>query len=298
MPAPSSCTPCCVEAVTTNIPGTEGGNAFATLSANLTLPAVNATVVANVTNTNWMAVGEVIFASDDIDWGHFQVQSIGSVTQVTLVFLGNEGDGSPGAVIDSGSRVVPSGTQQAITFPISVANGGTGQITAPLALAAILSGAPLPIANGGTGQITAPLALAALGVGQDATVDTSAGLVYDILNAATAITGVAATCPTTGLYLILAHVTVDYAAATFLSNRTLTISIRNVTAGANLVTCVRSSGIFTLLTQPSQDYVLPFTTQSLTASDSIQLWISFDTVQSQGTSRVSSASLALVPIAI
>jgi len=295
MPATSSCTPCCTDAVTTDIPGSQGGNAYTVTTANFIVPAANNNVTVAVADTAWMVVGQNVVTPGPYS---FEVISVNGPTSVTLEWLDYSDDAATGATVTAGAGVSPGGQQSSITSPLPIADGGTGQTTAPLALAALLSSAPLPIANGGTAGGTKAAAISALGVGQNATVDTNAGLTYDITNAAAQITGVAATCPTTGLYLILAHVTVDYSGTTFAANRTLTITVRNATAGSNLVSCARNTEAFTTTSQPSIDYVLPFTTQSLTASDSIQLWISLDTVESAGTSRVSAASLCLVPIAI
>jgi len=112
MPDTTSCSPCCATTVTTNVPGDAGQNAYTTLTANLTVPAIGATVVATVGSTAWMAVGQqILFLSDTVDYGHFSVQSISDSTHATLVFSGYIGDASPGAVIGSGGAVVPSGTQ-------------------------------------------------------------------------------------------------------------------------------------------------------------------------------------------
>jgi len=299
VPATSSCLPACgTTAVTTDIPGSAGQSAYTTTTANFTVPAIAATVVVAVANSDWMAVGQPVFASDGVDWGHFEVSAINSAISVTLEFLGQTNDASPGAVIGSGAKVVAGGTQQNIADPLAIGDGGTGQITAPLALDALLSSAPLPIANGGTAGATKSAAIAALGVGQDATVDTGTGIAYDVTASPAQITGMAATCAATGLYLILARVTVLYTGVTFTPNRTLTITVRNATAGSNLVSTARDTLTPTTTGYPSQDYVLPFFTASLTASDSIQLWISLDATESAGSTVVTAANICLVPIAI
>lgn len=110
------CSPCCTpSAVNTNIPGDAGQDAFTTLTANLTVPAIGDPVVASVGNTDWMAVGGIYFLSDGTDFGHFQVLTINSPVSVTLEFLGQEGDASPAAIIGSGGKVVTGGTQQDFT---------------------------------------------------------------------------------------------------------------------------------------------------------------------------------------
>jgi len=109
---PTGCSPCCDETNTVNVPGSQGTNAYTTTTANFTIPAIAATVVISVGTTAWMAVGQKVFASDGVDWGTFEVQSIGSTTQFTGVFMGYADDASPGAVVGSGAAVVPSGVQQ------------------------------------------------------------------------------------------------------------------------------------------------------------------------------------------
>lgn len=273
MPSVDCCsTTCDTTAINTNVPGDSGQDAFTTLTANLTIPAVDATVVGSVANSDWMAIGGSYFLSDGVDWGHFSVQSINSATSVTFVFLGQNDDASPGAIIGSGGKVVASGQQQEVTLP-------------------------LPIADGGTGQSTKADAILALGVGQVATADNNAGLAYDITNSPAQITGVAAVATATGNYNILAVVTVDYTGATFASNRILTITIRNVTQSTNLISVARNTGIQTTATQPSQDYVA-FVGATLTSGDSIQVYISLDTVESAGSSVVTACNLALQPIAV
>jgi hypothetical protein len=273
MPEVTSCAPCAATAVNTNVPGSAGQDAFTTLSANLTIPAIGATVVATVGNTDWMAVGGVYFLSDGTDWGHFEATTINSTTSVTLEFLGQEGDAAPAAVIGSGGKVVAGGTQQDITLP-------------------------LPIADGGTGAASKSAAIAALGVGQTPTVDSGASLAYDVTNSPAQITGMAAAVPTTGTYLILARITVLYTAVTFAASRVLTMSVRNATTASNLVTTTRATLDPTTTDYPSFDYVMPYYTGSLTAGDSIQLFISLDTVESAGSTVVTDASLVLIPIAL
>jgi hypothetical protein len=113
MPAVENCnTSCCTTVTTVNTPGSAGQSAFTTTTANLTVPAISATVVVAMANTDWFTVGAILFISDGTDWGHFEVQSISSQVSATLVFLGQTNDASPGAVIGSGAEVVAGGTQQ------------------------------------------------------------------------------------------------------------------------------------------------------------------------------------------
>jgi len=294
-----NCNSCCDdETIVVNTPGSAGGNAYTTTTASFVIPAIAATVVVSVGSTAWMAVGQKVFISDGTDVGTFTVQSIGSSVQFTAVFEGYTDDSAVGVTVGSGAAVVPSGAQQAITLPLPIADGGTGQITAPLAFAALYAGSQLPIANGGTSGTSKATAIAALGVGQVATVSTLSGLTYDVTNAAAQITGSTLSVPSTGSYLVLASVTVLFTGTTFVANRTLTFSVRNTTDAANVLTITRDTGIQTTATQPSVDYVFPFTVQSLTAAKTLQLYASMDVVESAGSTVITAASLCILPIAI
>lgn len=287
----------CHDVENTQVPGSAGVDAFTLTTADFVIPAIAATVNVSVGDNQWMAVGQKIFISDGSDVGTFEVQSFTGTTGVTVAFMGYTDDSSPGATIGSGAKVSPSGVQQTITLPLPIADGGTGQTTAATAFAALYAGSQLPIANGGTSGTSKATAIAALGVGQNATADNNTGLTYDITNAAAQITGVSASAPSTGLYRVEACVSVDYTGTTFASSRVLTITLRNATAGTNILSVTRNTGIQTTTTQPTVDYFI-FATSSLTAADAIQVFISLDTVESAGSSVVSSCNLLLTPIAI
>lgn len=78
-----------------------------------------------------------------------------------------------------------TGTASNVTGTVGFANGGTGQITQPAALTALLGSSTVPIANGGTGAATAAAARTALGLGSAATVATgTSGATIPILNVA------------------------------------------------------------------------------------------------------------------
>jgi hypothetical protein len=174
------CTPCpSVPAV--NVPGTSGQNAFTTTTTATTLPAQNSTVIVAVANCQWMAVGQIIFISDGTNLGTFQVASapVSPFTSVSLKFLEYTGDSAPAVIIASGAVVTPGGIQAAITYPTTVANGGTGAATASTArsnLGAAASGTnsditslnalstPLSVSQGGTGVTTYAALLTALPV--------------------------------------------------------------------------------------------------------------------------------------
>ena len=116
MPAVENCsTACCTTTTTVNTPGDQGQSAFTTTTSNTTIPAIGATVVVDVSNSDWMAIGQVVVLSDGVDVGHFEVTAIASAISVTLEFLGQTGDASPAAIIGSGAKVVAGGTQENFT---------------------------------------------------------------------------------------------------------------------------------------------------------------------------------------
>lgn len=203
--------------------------------------------------------------------GVFQVVSKPNSTSVILVYPAFSTNTHAGDVMPTGSAVAPGGSGVAITFP-------------------------LPIAQGGTAAITKAAARTAFGVGQDQTTQNSEGIAYTITNAATTISGMTVTVPTTGLYLILARVTVDYQGVTFASNRVLTTRVQNTTSSSTLVTTARNTGTPTTQQFVSVDYVIPFVTATLTATHVLALQISLNTVASAGTSVVSAATLSIIPL--
>jgi len=89
--------------------GGAGLNAFTTLSANFTQPAVNSTVTINVGTTAWMASGQGIYVQGG---GYYSVSTVVDLIHVTVTNLGTTGNAAPGATIVSGTSIIvsPSGT--------------------------------------------------------------------------------------------------------------------------------------------------------------------------------------------
>ena len=130
MPATTSCTPCCVDTQTVNVPGIEGNpgtdgtngtNAYTFTTADFTVPAIGATVIVFVDDSGWMVVGQPIFIFGPSNW---TVSSITNSTTVVLTFLGLAGNVAPGATISSGAGVSPGGTQGTLSN-LSVYGSGT-----------------------------------------------------------------------------------------------------------------------------------------------------------------------------
>ena len=110
----TTCCNTCDETQTVNVPGSAGNNAYTTTTANFTVPAIGSTVTISVGSTAWMAVGQKVFASDGVDFGNFEVQSIGGSTSFVGEFMGYVDDSASGTIA-SGAAVIPSGTQSSFT---------------------------------------------------------------------------------------------------------------------------------------------------------------------------------------
>lgn len=92
--------------------GSAGPAAFTSLTAQITIPAKNATVTAAVLSTAQMAEGQYVFISANGGGGNggtFEVTTINSSTSVTLTFLQNFGDLAPANTLANGSIVTPTG---------------------------------------------------------------------------------------------------------------------------------------------------------------------------------------------
>lgn len=253
--------------------GANGISAFTVTTAAFVVPAVNANVTVSVGVASWAGIGQVVFVSDGVDFGHFRVDSVPSSTSLDLEFLGYPGDAAPGANIAIGATVSPSGVQATFVDP-------------------------LPVANGGTGGATKALAQSGLGVGQNITQDFDDALAYAITNSYATITGISVAAPAAGLYKIEACVTVSYTGVTFAANRLLSVRARNTTAVVTLTDKTVDTGIHTTLTFPAIDYVLPIKTATLAAADTVELQIQLDTVESAGSSVVTDAWISITPLAL
>ena len=86
--------------------GGAGLNAFTTLSASFTQPAVNASASVTVGTTAWMAVGQIVYITAG---GYYSVSSIADLTHVSLTNLGYAGNAAPGATVPTGNPVTPAG---------------------------------------------------------------------------------------------------------------------------------------------------------------------------------------------
>jgi hypothetical protein len=87
--------------------GSPGVNAYTTLSAGFTVPAVGGSVSLTVGNTTWIGGnGQILFIGSA---GYYSVSSITDATHVVVTNLGYLGNASPGGAIASGVMVTPGG---------------------------------------------------------------------------------------------------------------------------------------------------------------------------------------------
>ena len=141
MPAPASCCNQCTDTEIVEVPGvqglagadgadgTDGVNAFTLLDGStITIPGVGGTVAGiNVEDSTWMALGQTVFVSDGVDWGHFTVAAnAGNV--ISLTFLDLDGDGANPSVIGDGATVSPAGRGAPLSaaLPTAFTDNSTG----------------------------------------------------------------------------------------------------------------------------------------------------------------------------
>lgn len=282
----SSLIDCCQPCPTTqtvNIPGPQGDagaagtdgsngvNAFTTLAgASDPLPATDGTILVTVGNSTWMGVGQEIFIEGP---AHFVVDSIPGPSSVVLQFKNYSGDLAPGNTLADGAIVSPSGPP-------------TSDIDDPLL-----------IANGGTSASTKAGAQSALGLGQTIVQAHSDALAYDVTNSYASI-GLSIMSTAAGLWLVQARVTVLFTGVTFASSRTLSLRVRNTTSATTLAETTRPTGIHTTTSFPAIDYVLDFEVATLALNDTLQIQAQLDTVETAGSTVITSGSLAIVPLAL
>ena len=135
MSAATDCSCACPSPVITEVPGSPGENgtdgaagapgenAFTTLTADLTLPAVAGPVggLVQVANATWGGVGQTIFISDGAKWAHFSITTVQSATEFTLDWLDYPGDAAGASTLSSGSTVSPAGIISALAAPLPTA---------------------------------------------------------------------------------------------------------------------------------------------------------------------------------
>ncbi len=99
-----------LEYVDASTAGVAGQNAFTTLAAGFTMPAIGSGANATVGSTAWLALGQPVFLATG---GQLSVSAIVNSTTVSLTNTGATGNAAPGTVIASGSKLTPAGAQGA-----------------------------------------------------------------------------------------------------------------------------------------------------------------------------------------
>lgn len=103
--------------------GLNGENGFATLTSSFVVPSAGNTVAVAVDNSSVLQVGQYVVTAGP---ANFIVTAIGSTTSVTLRFLSNTGDVTPGTSVTSGTALSPA-AQSGVNAYTTL----TSQITIP-----------------------------------------------------------------------------------------------------------------------------------------------------------------------
>lgn len=167
MSAINPCCQPCPEVQSVSIPGvqgtpgaagTNGLNSISIVQApGFTVPTTvspNNTVSVTVDTNSWMVIGQFVFC---FGAGTFQVTSLAGTTVALLTYLPYVENTNAGNTIAAGAQISPGGSEPSVaglatagansditsltglTTPLSVAQGGTGEIT----LAALLTALPV-----------------------------------------------------------------------------------------------------------------------------------------------------------
>lgn len=294
------CSPCCPTVPPTLIPGLEGMaalpatngadglSAFTVTTAGFVIPAIAANVTVAVASSLWMTVGQKVFASDGTDDGTFEVVSKPGPTSVVLKFMGYTDDSAPGATIDSGAGVSPSGTQQT--------GGASAGVNSDITELTGLT-TPLSISQGGTSAITKSAAQSALGLGDNPVYSEALAVSQVITATPNAIAGIDLVIPALGVWQLSGHVSIDWAAVTFAASRDILMTIRNITQAVDLQFTTRHTGILATDTFPTIDYVIrPVTYSGALIGDHLQIFISVSVINSAGTFTALGGRLNAAPL--
>ena len=103
--------------------GTNGENGYALTTSSFVVPSIGNTVVVPVNNSGCFVVGQYVLATGP---ANFVVTAIPNATSVTIQFLGNPTDVTPGTTIVSGSTITAAGAQGSNAYTTL-----TAQLTVP-----------------------------------------------------------------------------------------------------------------------------------------------------------------------
>lgn len=126
--------------------GSNGANAFTTVTVAFVVPAINASVTIVVGSTAWMAAGQPIYIASA---GFYSVSAINDSTDVAIINLGYTGNAVAGTTIAIAQHVVAAG----IEGPGGATGGGVTSVS--LTVPSWLTVAGSPITTTGTLAVTA-----------------------------------------------------------------------------------------------------------------------------------------------
>jgi uncharacterized membrane protein len=101
-------------------------NAFTTTTANYVQPAVAGTVVVDVVDSTWIAIGQVLYVTGG---GYYLVTATPTAITVTLQNLGYSGNAAPAAVVASPADVSPGGLEGPAGTPGTPGAAGVNAFT-------------------------------------------------------------------------------------------------------------------------------------------------------------------------
>lgn len=119
--------------------GTNGVSSYTVTTIAIDVPGAAGPVVSpavvTFASTAWMSVGQVIFISDGVDWGHFRVLTLPSATSATLTWLDYQDDAAAGSNIATAATVSASGAQPplAAALPTALTDNSTGTASSTIA---------------------------------------------------------------------------------------------------------------------------------------------------------------------
>lgn len=222
--------------------GTNGANGFAITTSDFQVPSVGSTVTVPVDDSDCFVVGQFVVADGP---ANFIVTAVPSSTQVTIWFLGNANDVSPGATIAAGATIAPAGSagQNAyttLTSQLTVPAKGSTVDAAVVSTAWMVSGQIVVMPGPATFQVTtinsatsvkltflhyfgdlAPSSTITNGSGVSPsgtqpqaglTISTSSASSYTITQGTPLSTGISITLPAAGTYQVTATLNLQYTA--------------------------------------------------------------------------------------
>lgn len=261
----------------TAVDGENGINALATLTAALVVPAINANVLADVTTSAWMTVGQYVYLQGA---GIFTVVSKPSTEQVTLRYEDFTTNTQVGTNIPINSQISPSGPEPTYASdPLLSGNDLSDLNDVQTALGNLgLNKVPLSVYAAGTAyQLTATQALLNFGT-------TDPSLTLDAA----------------GTYVIFARARIDYNAATFADEETVTLKLRRTNNTAADLTNSSTSFLTAIITTLSHTAAIidlpPVVYVTDNSDDIVQLWGACVDLPGAGSIDATEASIVALRI--